>query len=74
MNDQEKIMIAKPMKEDMDFLEEHNFFRVHQSHLINLNYLKRFKKDELICVLKDNTEVPVSFRKRNELLRILKSL
>lgn len=74
MTDQEKIMIAKPIKEYVDFLEEHNFFRVHQSHLINLNYLKRFKKDDLICVLKDNTEVPVSFRKRNELLRILKSL
>ncbi|MDY0101662.1 MAG: LytTR family DNA-binding domain-containing protein [Lentimicrobium sp.] len=74
MNDQEKILVARPVKEFMDFLEEHNFFRVHQSHLINLNFLKRFKKDELICVLKDNAEVPVSFRKRNELLRILKSL
>ena len=74
MNNQEKIMISKSIKEYADFLEEQDFFRVHQSHLINLNYLKRFKKDDLVCVLKDNTEVPVSYRKRNELLRILKSL
>lgn len=74
MKNDEKIMISKSIKEYADFLEDHDFFRVHQSHLINLNYLKRFKKDELVCILNDNTEVPVSFRKRNELLRILKSL
>ena len=74
MKNDEKIMVSKSIKEYADFLEGHDFFRVHQSHLINLNYLKRFKKDELVCILKDNTEVPVSFRKRNELLRILKSL
>ena len=74
INNDEKIMISKSIKEFAEFLEEHNFFRVHQSHLINLDYLKRFKKDDLVCILKDNTEVPVSFRKRNELLRILKSL
>lgn len=74
MSNQEKIMTSKSIKEYADFLEERNFFRVHQSHLINLDYLKRFKNDELICILKDNAEVPVSFRKKNELLRILKSL
>jgi len=74
LNDGEKIMVSKSIKEFADVLEERKFFRVHHSHLINLNFLKRFKKDELICVLKDNTEVPVSFRKRNELLKILRNL
>lgn len=74
INDGDKIMVSKSIKEFVDFLEERNFFRVHHSHLINLNFLKRFKKDELFCVLKDNTEVPVSFRKRNELLKMLKTL
>ena len=74
MKNEEKIMLSKSIQEYADFLEDHDFFRVHQSHLINLNYLKRFKKDDLVCILKDNTEVSVSFRKRNELLRILKSL
>ena len=74
LNDGEVIMVSKSIKEFADFLEERNFFRVHNSHMINMNFLKRFKKDELFCVLKDNTEVPVSFRKRNELLKILKTL
>jgi two-component system LytT family response regulator len=74
INDGDKIIVSKSIKEFVEFLEERNFFRVHHSHLINLNFLKRFKKDELFCVLKDNTEVPVSFRKRNELLKMLKTL
>lgn len=74
LNDGEKIIVSKSIKEYAEFLEGRNFFRVHHSHMINMNFLKRFKKDELFCVLKDNTEVPVSFRKRNELLKILKTL
>lgn len=73
-NDNEKIMVSSTIKDFVEFLEECNFFRVHQSHLINLNYLKRFKKEELICVLKDNTEVPVSYRKKADLLKKIKTL
>ncbi|MBW6491181.1 MAG: LytTR family DNA-binding domain-containing protein [Lentimicrobium sp.] len=73
-NDNEKVMVSRTIKEFVPFLEEHNFIRVHQSHLINIDFLKRFKKDELICILKDNTEIPVSYRKRAALLKILKTL
>ena len=39
--------------------------------LSDLDYLKRFKKDDLVCILKDNTEVPVS---RSEERRVGKSV
>jgi len=74
LDDREKILISKSLKEFSDTLEAHDFFRVHHSHLINLKYLAKFKRDELMCVLKDNTEIPVATRKRYELLKILSTI
>lgn len=74
LDGEEQILIAKSMKEFVDLLESHGFFRVHNSHLINLNYVRKFLKEELICVLKDNSNIPVAFRKRDELLSALCNL
>ncbi len=72
--DQEHILISRSMREFEEMLEGYGFFRVHNSHLINLNFVSSFKKDELILVLKDNTTIPVAYRKRDELLSIIRSL
>jgi two-component system, LytTR family, response regulator len=74
LEDKTKILMSKTIKDYSDLLEQHNFYRVHHSHLINLKYLVKFKRDELMCVLKDTTEIPVSTRKRDELLRMLRTL
>ncbi len=74
LEDKTKILMSKTIKEYSEILESHKFFRVHNSHLVNLKYIVKFKRDELMCVLKDNTEIPVSTRKRDELLRTLRSL
>ncbi|GAP43514.1 two component transcriptional regulator, LytTR family [Lentimicrobium saccharophilum] len=70
----ERIMVSKSIKEYETVLEENNFCRIHQSHIINLAHLRKFKKDELICVLKDNSEIPVAYRKRDDLLKVLRNL
>ena len=70
----ERIMISKSLSEFADQLEENGFFRVHQSHFINLKYLKKFKKDEFMAVLKDDTEITVAYRKRDELIRIIRDM
>lgn len=72
--DEEKILISRSMKEFDEMLEGHGFLRVHNSHLINLNFVRKFLKDELICVLQDNTSIPVSYRKRDELLEAIRNL
>lgn len=72
--DGEKILISRSMKEFDDMLMEFGFLRVHNSHLINLNAVRKFLKDELILVLKDNTSIPVAYRKRDELLHAIKNL
>jgi len=75
LNNNEKIMVSKNIKEYADLLDGHNFFRSHQSHLVNLNYFYKYhKKDGGYIVLKDNTTVPVSKRKKEALMQSLTNL
>ncbi len=66
-----KIIISKGLKEYDELLSTHGFFRVHQSHLINISNISRFDKKEGGCiVLSDDVKIPVSQRKRQKLLEI----
>jgi two-component system LytT family response regulator len=74
LNTGKKITVSKSLKEYSDILEERGFFRVHQSHLINLNYFELFEKqDGGYIVLKDGTNIPVSKRKKQLLLNFLET-
>jgi len=67
--DDEPITISRSMVNFEPLLIEHDFIRVHQSHLINLRRIKKYLKDESIVVMEDDSQVPVSFRKRDLLLK-----
>ena len=69
------ILISKTLKEYEDLLTEHGFERIHQSHLINLAYLKSYiKKDGGYVVMADNSNLPISQRKKERLQEFLKSI
>lgn len=68
----EQLVVTKNLKEYEQLLDEHSFIRVHHSHLINFTYLKEFiKKDGGYAIMCDNSQVPVSFRKRNKLMEMI---
>jgi two-component system, LytTR family, response regulator len=68
-----KIIVSKTLKEFEEQLSMHNFFRVHQSHLINLNYVEAVKSnDGDYVLLQQGHRVEVSRRKKNEFLQKLK--
>ncbi len=70
-----KIMVSKTIKTYESLLSEYGFLRVHQSHLVNLNYIQHFDKPEGgILVMSDNSSVPVSHQKKNILLEYFSSL
>jgi two-component system LytT family response regulator len=72
--DKSKILVSKTLKHYADMLKEVNFLRVHQSHLVNTKYIKEFiKSDGGYLILTDKSNIPVSVRKRNEVLEILNS-
>lgn len=67
-----KILISKNLKEVEDMLDNELFFRGHQSHLINISFIKKYIKGEGGQVLLfDNTYVDVSRRKKEKLLELL---
>jgi len=75
LNDGQKILITRPLKEYDELLSEFGFFRTHQSHLINLDYFVQFKKTlGGFAIMKDGTEIPVSSRKKDLFLQYIESL
>src|SRR5690606_8797342 len=69
------ILISKTLKEYEELLAQHGFERIHQSHLINLAYLKSYiKKEGGYVIMSDNSNLPVSQRKKDRLQELIRNL
>jgi two-component system LytT family response regulator len=65
-----KMLVSKNLKEFQDLLSDRYFFRPHNSHLINLKYVKKFvRKEGGFIEMTDGSEIPVS-RTRKELFMV----
>lgn len=70
-----KIVVSRTLKEYDNLLSAHQFFRVHQSHLINLNLIDRFDRgDGGSVVMKDGSDVPLSINKRDLFFSVIENL
>ncbi|TAE19980.1 MAG: DNA-binding response regulator [Bacteroidetes bacterium] len=75
VENQPPIMVSKTLKEYEEILTNYGFYRVHQSHLINLNFFARYdKKDGGVVVLKDKTTLPIAAKKKDLLFEYLERL
>ena len=62
----EKVLVCKTLKEFAELLTPHNFIRTHQSHLVNLHFVKSFlREDGGTLLLTDQTKVPISRQNRD---------
>ena len=69
------LLASKTLKEFDSLLTSYNFYRVHKSHLVNMNYLKRYvQTDGGYLILEDGSKIPVANRKKEHLMQTLKSL
>ena len=72
MKDRQKLVVAKTLKEFEEMLEDYNFFRIHNSHLVNLAYIKSYNKGKGgSVIMTDNTEIEVSTRRKEDFLKKL---
>jgi two-component system, LytTR family, response regulator len=72
LKDKQKITVAKTLKEFEELLSDYNFYRVHNSHLINLAYIKKYNKGKGGSIfMSDHSEVEVSSRRKEGLLKRL---
>lgn len=68
----QKITISKNLKEYDELLEPYGFVRAHHSHLINVRKISRFDKtDGGNLIMENKDEVPVSQRKKEQLMSII---
>ena len=74
-SDGKQIVVSKTLKHFEEILSPHGFFRVHQSHLVNARMIREFVKTEGGHLIMNNGKmVPVSSRKRAEVIRMLEEL
>ena len=72
--DGSNLMVTKTLKEIEQKLEEFGFVRTHKSHLVNLRSIMNFIKDEMMVVMEDGVKVPVSKRKKESIMEVIKNL
>lgn len=60
--DGNKALISRTLKFYEELLSGSGFFRIHQSHLLNLSFIVEYKRRKKggIVILKDRTELPVA--------------
>lgn len=72
LKENQKVFVTKTLKYFADMLDNYDFLRVHQSHLVNMQAISAFiKTDGGYLMLKNKETVPVSVRKKAEVIEIL---
>lgn len=71
LDDGNKVVLTKKLKEVDDMLTLENFFRVHNSYIVNVNKVKEFIKTDGYLVLQSNDRIPVSRQKKSNFLDLL---
>ena len=66
--DGSKIMLAKTLKEFEKMVPMDRFIRIHQSHLINVDFVRSIDKTNNTMVLNEQTILPISRRKKKEIV------
>lgn len=70
--DRKPLMIAKTLKDTEEMLSGFSFERIHHSHIVNINHLQSYiSKDGGYALMKDDSLLPVSNRKKTQLLERL---
>ena len=68
----EKILVSKTIKSYEEILPPHIFYRIHQSYVINITYVKKYlKEDGGYALLESGVKVPISRRKKEGFLELL---
>lgn len=71
-NDKTNLLIAKTLKEFVEILPNDKFLRVHQSHIINIDYIKAYKNGRGGSLeMMNGDEITVARSKKKEVIQIL---
>lgn len=70
--DGEKLLISKPLNVVQSLLPDDIFYRIHKSHIVNLNYIKTYSRAEGFHVMLENgVKLDVATRRNEDFLKAL---
>lgn len=71
----ESHLTARPMKDFEAILPEEDFFKTHQSHIINLALIKKIlREDGGYALMEDGCKIPISRRKKEAFLEMVRQM
>ncbi|CAN5555624.1 LytTR family DNA-binding domain-containing protein [soil metagenome] len=71
-NNEKTLMVTKLLKDFEDMLIPYHFYRIHNSHLINLNYIQKYLRGNGgRVIMQDGTTIEVARRKKEEFLKMI---
>ncbi len=75
LSDGERILITKTLKQVEESLEAYPFYRVHQSHFVNLNHIVKFVKEQGgYLVMSDGSNISVARQRKEGLMELFSKL
>ena len=64
----EQILVCKTLKDFAELLQPHDFVRTHQSHLVNLQFVKSYlKEDGGMLLLTNQNKIPISRQNKDKI-------
>ena len=71
LKDNQKMVVTKKLKEVNAILPDLEFFRTHNSFIVNLTKIKEFLKTDGYVVMESNHKIPVARQRRSDFLEKL---
>jgi len=69
--DTKSVMVSKVIKEFEFLLQEYGFYRVHQSHLINLREVRKYIKSENYLLMRDGAQIQLARSRKDDFFNVL---
>jgi len=67
----DNLLVSKNLGEFENMLEDYSFFRTHQSHIVNLNFVQKVSRFDGDIVMEGGSTAILSRRKRNEFMNAM---
>lgn len=74
MKDGKYLLASKVIKEFEFLLREYAFFRIHQSHLVNLSEVKKYVKAHSSVIMRDGKELQVARSRKDDFLKAMRQM
>lgn len=71
LKDSKPIIVSKVIKEFEFLLQGYGFYRVHQSHLINLKEVRKYVKSENYLLMRDGSQIQLARSRKEEFFNVL---